>query len=208
MAGFGLDLGFVPVPGCFMCASNNKLAFAPVTADGAMGFVIPGSVMINIGTAEAPNIKFLPLPYTALFIALSHLLVDPSNGYGLTTPDNWPQTQRLLLPLVPDLNPGDPYSIHYQVGTKAGARPQGFKPEVAPPHYFEWVVYGRGLLAEDALTDTLGHATQVHNARIAAGSLPRGGNLAMLDVWTEFEHVPDVVEAVRGYHRRLLALAA
>jgi hypothetical protein len=205
MATYGLNTGYTPVPGCFMCPDNHLLGFEPWALPGVGGFVVPGSWLVGG--------NLVPIPFTALAVPFGHPVSD-SDGFGYTFPDTWPATFRRLLTLLPDFNPGDPWSAIHQVGFTAGARiPPAVKEAGVPAHSWEWVVWGRDKLRElsdeaalrrlGALeTANLGHATIILRSRQAAGSLPSDRQLR--DLWLTVQNKKNPIAL---YHQELLGLA-
>lgn len=171
--------GFAAVDGCFLCPGNDLLAFEPRTVDGAGGYVIPGSMPVKVDD----EVVLVPLPYSALIVADDHPPYDHL-GLGLTLPDTWIGTVKLLLPLVTDYTPGDPWNLSTQHRHEAGARvPRALTDAGHPAHPFMWFVHARHALTETPTTATLGLATIIKNSRQAAESLPSDQDLAR--VWRQ-----------------------
>lgn len=202
MATFGLTTGFTPVPRCFNCLDNHLWGFPLLMMPGVAAYAGPGSVRINFGTEEEPEMGLLPFPCTALLVPFEHPTEDKSGGYGINCPDDWAARRRQLLPLLPDLSPGDPVSFHCQVGEAAGARFQGFDPLLYPPHYFEWAVWARDKKLELKFTRILGLATIINESRQRAGSVPTTSEMA--DVWAparpQLDGDAELLAALREYH--------
>jgi hypothetical protein len=197
---FGIATQHQPVQGCFMCPDNYQLAFEPMTAPGLSGYVIPGSMPLQIEVNGTRTTVLVPFPFTALVVPYAHPLADNSGGYGYTFPDYWPATLRQLLRLVPDLNAGDPWSGVHQIGHASGARvPTAITDAGLPAHPWEWIVYGRAMLPEIDETTGVGLATILHRSRQTADGLP--SDRGLYELWLEVQSEDDPQAA---YHQRLL----
>lgn len=220
---------------CFLCGVNGSLAFRPqiFEATNFDGYVVPTSrpVIVQAHGEAKPMPHLLPTPFCAMIVPFDHHprsasvgVPAPNKGdFDLGVPNNWMGQVQQLLRLVPDLKPGQPFSLHQQFGAESGARRQGWEmnsdARLYAPHGFTRVTYGRNRLNEldsrmsrewliDALTAhppaTAGFGLDMilHLSRVAAGSLP-DGDQELWNIWERFAGEPDDIQQ---YHRAVLAL--
>ena len=216
-------------PNCFMCGSNGLLAFRPrVLPDtNFYAYYMPASrpVTVQAQNEMSPRFHLLPSLFNGMIVAIGHSRNNsPKDGFRLDVPHTWLGQVTSLLPLVPDLSPGDPFSLHLQYGIEAGARPQGWEKnddaEDWQPHGFMRVTYGRERLQESSTeispdelsmlaarspiaTHNLGLDSILHQSRRQVGSALSDQQL--WDIWERYAGEPDAIEQ---YHRGVLALTA
>jgi len=223
--------------GCFMCGSNNQLAFRPrLFADTNFhGFVMPASrpVQVRAHGKARESFHLLPTPFCALLVPFSHTRKPGNTGddirsngsFHLGVNNTWTGETTHLLRLVPDLTPDQPFSVHHQFGHEAGARPQGWEQNADAnewgPHGFMRVTYGRERLRElgDAnitgwLPDLLA-SNPITTANFGLDAILHfsrvaAGSLPADDqvLWDLWEPFAGEEDDIEQYHRGVLAMAA
>lgn len=186
------------MPGCFFCVDNKMLAFGQLTTPELAGYAIPGSKAVVLEGHERPIMT--PLPYIYLIAPKTH--PAHTDEFGGIWPDGWTTAERELMRL---LHVGGGYNISENRGTAFGQRPVG----ASTDHLFKWVITNRHLVLEvpsdkpNVLNGTseLGFATQVHQSRQAARSIPDDSTLAQW--WLDAQARHTGVDAWRRYNDRV-----
>ena len=74
---YGIEMGYPPVKGCFLCGNNALLAFEPWVMDTntAEGFVMPASFpgTVKARGDEQPTFHLIPEPFTVIAVPYYHL---------------------------------------------------------------------------------------------------------------------------------------